>query len=89
MYSLQWCDFDELVELELGSARGVHTNGVKRADLFVDVEAVNEAVAYVKTAKVSADCVHGSFSSCRARSPRKPSTLGLQKTLRIKKSYCK
>jgi hypothetical protein len=88
MVSLQWCDFDELVELELGSARGLHTDGVKRADLFVDVETVNEAVAYVKIAKVSA-VFHGSFSSCRARSPRKPSTLGLQKTLRIKKSYCK
>jgi hypothetical protein len=60
--SLVGCDFDQLVELELGCTHGVAVHGVKCADLFKDVVLVDERVAYIKATEVGADCVHGSFS---------------------------
>jgi hypothetical protein len=58
LLGLLWGDFDQLVELELGCTHGVAVDGVVCADLFKDVVAVDERVAYVKATEVGADCVH-------------------------------
>jgi hypothetical protein len=69
-------DFNEVVECEMsphagfGVAGGVFTDGMKCADLFVGAVFVDEVVAYIKTAKVCANGVHGKISVRQGKEQR-------------------
>jgi hypothetical protein len=56
-----WCHLNQLIKLEFFGAHGVAIDCVMCANLFEDVELVDERIAYFKAAKECADGVHDVF----------------------------